>query len=308
MTKKQSKRKRKRKGKGGAPPQQKKQRPQAKHLVDIVMPIFGEFDLAAKAVGCIKGAVGPLGEHDYRVILLDNGTPPWVSAEGDRRIEPHQMTQSVKELLRPQDNLFRVEQNMGYPGGVNFCVSKGRSPLICILTTDVFLEPDAINTMIRVMDDSNVGVAGIKLLFPLDMESPHGPGGTIQHAGLAFDIRGKPYHPFIGWSADHAKVHHRREMAAVTGACFITRRNLWEQIGGFDQRYGLGTFEDIDYCFGVRAIGKRVIYEPAAVGYHLVSGAKLQGANASGFNIPMNETIFRGKWAHALAWDEWRYL
>lgn len=301
---KQSKRKRKR----NAPPQKKKEKIQKSHLIDIVMPIYGEFGLAEKATGCIKAAVEPLEDSDYRVILLDNGTPPWVAADGDKRIEPNQMAEPVKGLLRPQDNLFRVEQNMGYPGGVNFCVSKGRSPLICVLTTDVFLEPGAIHTMVRAMDDSNVGIVGIKLLFPLDMESPHGPGGTIQHAGLAFDIRGKPYHPFIGWSADHAKVNHRREMAAVTGACFITRRNLWDQVGGFDQRYGLGTFEDIDYCFAVRSTGKRIIYEPAAVGYHLVSGARLQGANQSGFNIPMNETIFRGKWAHALAWDEWRYL
>lgn len=301
MTKRSRKRK---KNTVQRPPQQKG--PQT--LVDVVMPIFGEFGLAAQAVSRIKSATEPLSDSDYRVILLDNGTPPWISSEGDQRIEPREMAEPVKGMLRPWDNLFRVDQNMGYPGGMNFCVDKGGSPLICVLTTDVFLTPGAIHTMVRVMDDPNVGVVGIKLLFPTDMESPHGPPGTIQHAGLAFDIRGKPYHPFIGWSKDHPKVNVRREMAAVTGACFMTRRNLWKEIGGLDQRYGLGTFEDIDYCFSIRSMGKRVVYEPSAVGYHLVSGARLQGANQHGFNIPMNETVFRGKWAHALAWDEWRYL
>ncbi len=306
MTKRRSRGGRQKKGKPKGRPPTRDPRPKA--LLDIVMPIFGEFSLAIKALEKVPKAVSPLKGHEYRIIVLDNGTPPWISNEGDQRIEPSEMAVPVKEMLRRQDAYFRVDQNMGYPGGINYLVNKGRSPLILVLTTDVFMEPGSIHAMVRALDDPNVGVVGCKLIFPLDMESPHGPGGKIQHAGLAFDIRGKPWHIFIGWSPDHPKVNIKREMAAVTGACFMTRRNLWKEIGGFDQRYGLGTFEDMDYCFAIRSIGKRVIYEPAAVGYHLVSGARLQGANEKGFNIPMNETIFRGKWAHALAWDEWRYL
>jgi GT2 family glycosyltransferase len=241
--------------------------------------------------------------------VLDNGTPTWVSNEDNSETTPEEMAEPVMELLRPNHDLFfRVDQNIGYPSGINECVKQGTSPLILILTADVFLEPSAIASMVAVMDNPDVGVVGPKLLFPLEIESPHGPGGTIQHAGLAFGIQGKPYHVFIGWTPDHPKVNIRRDMAAVTGACFMTRRNLWNEVGGFDPRYGLGTFEDIDYCFAIRSAGKQVIYEPTAVGYHLVSGAKLQGANQTGFNLPMNETIFRGKWAHMLAWDEWRYL
>jgi GT2 family glycosyltransferase len=278
-------------------------------LIDITLPIFGEFGLAVTAIEKVKEAAAPLSPEKYRLIVLDNGTPPWVSHEGDVEVTPEEQAAEVKELLRPNHDLFiRVDQNIGYPGGMNECASHGRSPLILILTADVFLEPGAINNMVMVMDNPDVGVVGCKLLFPLDMESPHGPGGTVQHAGLAFGIQGKPYHIFIGWSPDNPRVNVRRDMAAVTGACFMTRRNLWQEIGGFDTRYGLGTFEDIDYCFSIRSMGKKVMFEPTAVGYHLVSGAKLQGANQTGFNLPMNETIFRGKWAHMLAWDEWRYL
>lgn len=245
----------------------------------------------------------------YRIIVLDNGTPAWISNVDQTEVQPEEMAKPVIALLRDNHDLFiRSDQNIGYPQGVNELVSQGRSPLILILTADVFLEPEAINTMAMVMDNPEVGVVGPKLLFPLDMESPHGPGGTIQHAGLAFGIQGKPYHVFIGWSADNPRANRRRDMSAVTGACFMTRRSLWNEIGGFDPRYGLGTFEDIDYCFGIRSMGKKVMFEPSAVGFHLVSGARLQGANQQGFNLPMNETIFRGKWAHMLAWDEWRFL
>lgn len=278
-------------------------------LIDICMPIFGEFDLAVDAVKCVSGAADPLTEDKYRLIVVDNGTPPWTSNVDQQEISPQEMAIPIKQLLRPNhDRFMRLEQNIGYPGGVNKAVQAGRSPLILILTADVFLEPRAIHNMVTVMDNPDVGVVGIKLLFPLNMESPHGPGGTIQHAGLAFDITGNSYHIFLGWSPDHPKVNVRRDMSAVTGACFMTRRNLWKQIGGFDPQYGLGTYEDMDYCFSIRAMGKKVMYEPTAVGYHLVSGAKLQGANATGFNLPVNKTIFRGKWARTLAWDEWRYF
>jgi len=278
-------------------------------LIDICLPIFGEFGLAVEAIKRVNDAALPLTANTYRLIVVDNGTPPWISNVDDKEISPKEMAKPIKELLRPNhDRFMRLEQNIGYPGGVNKAVKAGRSPLILILTADVFLEPGAIHKMVTVMDNPDVGVVGAKLLFPLNMESPHGPGGMVQHAGLAFDIRGNSYHVFLGWSPDNPRVNVRHDMAAVTGACFMTRRNLWQQIGGFDPQYGLGTYEDMDYCFSIRAMGKKIIFEPTIVGYHLVSGAKLQGANAQGFNIPVNKTIFRGKWARALAWDEWRYL
>lgn len=278
-------------------------------LIDICLPIFGEFGLAVDAISRIAEAAKPLDPNSYRLIVIDNGTPTWVSNEDAKEVTPQEMGASVRELLRPNHDLFfRVEDNVGYPRGLNECVSKGQSPLILILTSDVFLEAGSIRRMVLTMDDPDIGVVGPKLLFPSHIESPHGPGGTVQHAGLAFDIQGKPYHIFIGWSPGNPRVNRRRDMAAVTGACFMTRRALWQQVNGFDPRYGLGTFEDVDYCFAVRSMGKRVTFEPEAVGFHLVAGAKLQGANASGFNLPMNETIFRGKWAHMLAWDEWRFL
>lgn len=301
---------RRKRRKTNRPPQQRRDKPRPKYILDIIIPIFGEFALAQEALSRVQAACSPIQGHEYRITVLDNGTPDWVSSEDGTRVTPKEMAEPVKSLLRNHDQFIRLEENIGYPGGCNEAVFKASSgaPLVLILTADVFMEPGSINEMVRAMDNQELGVCGPKLLFPLNMESPHGPGGTIQHAGIAFNIAGKPYHIFIGWSPTNPKVNIRREVAAVTGACFMTRRDLWDQIGGFDRRYGLGTFEDIDYCFAVRAGGKKVMYIPEAVGYHLVNGARLQGANASGFNLPMNETIFRGKWAYMLAWDEWRYL
>jgi GT2 family glycosyltransferase len=271
-------------------------------LVDVVMPIYGEWALAEKALDALPAAMSGIAEG-YRVIVVDNGTPAWKDQTG-RTVAPGEQAAAVKERMRPQDGFFRLEENKGYPGGLNFAVSKGRSPLIFIVTADVLMQPGSALPLVRELDNSQVGIVGPKLLFPEG--SPHGPADTIQHAGIGFDIGGRPFHCFIGWRSDNPKVNKREEVAAVTGACLMTRRTLWSQMGGLYEGYGAGTFEDIDFCFACRQAGAKVIYQPLSVGYHWVGGSIVQGAGSRGFNLAMNETIFKGRWAHMLAWDEWR--
>lgn len=271
-------------------------------LIDICMPIYGEWAFAEKALDCIPAALGGMTEA-YRVIVVDNGTPAWEDQKG-ASVSPADQAIAVKARMRPEDHFFRIEDNVGYPAGCNKAVARGSSPLILILTADVYLFPGALAQMVRAMDDPGVGIVGPMLIFPEGTKA--GPAGRIQHAGVSFDIRGKPYHQFIGWSPDNPRVTRSTEVAAVTGACFLTRRSLWTQINGFAEIYGKGTYEDMEYCFAVRSGGAKVLYLAEAKGYHVVGGSIQGGANKSAFAIPLNETVFKGRWAHMLAWDEWR--
>lgn len=274
-------------------------------LVDITLPVFGEWALAEKALAAIPAAAEGL-QGGYRVIVVDNGTPAFMMEENQTLVEPALQSEKVKEMLRPQDQFVRLEDNIGYPRGQNEAAKRGRSPLILVMTADVVLEPGAITTMVREMDDPTIGVVGPLLVFP--KETPHGPAGMVQHAGICFGIRGTPFHIFMAWNPDHPKVNQRREnMLAVTGACFMTRRNLWDALGGFQDVYGAGTFEDMDFCFGVRSLGGKIVFTPEARGTHFVGGSIKQGANQSGFPLNINSTIFKGRWAQLLAWDEWQY-
>jgi GT2 family glycosyltransferase len=283
-------------------PKGTKKRPAA--LVDIIMPVFGEWAMLEKAIQSVEQACLGL-EEGYRIIVVDNGTPPWSNDQG-QTILPGEQAGGTRDLLRPQDGFFRLEENQGYPGAINLGVSKGSSPLILIWTADVVMQPGSITEVVKVLDDPKVGVAGVKLLFPID-ESPHGPPGMVQHAGIAFDIEGSPYHIFIGWRSDHPKVNKQREVAAVTGALLMTRRSLFEGLGGFQTIYGKGTYEDMDYCFACREQDYKVIYCPTAWGYHYVGGSIRHGAGKSGFALHVNATIFKGRWTHMLQWDEWMY-
>jgi len=226
------------------------------------------------------------------LIVVDNGTPN----EKGRELFNELDESTVKHWLK---------QNQGYPGAVNAGVNRGSAPLIFILTSDVVMEPGAIAEAVKEMDNPEVGVVGCKLIFPEG--TPHGQAHTTQHAGICFNLAAKSFHIFLGWSKDHPKVNQRREMAAVTGAALMTRRNLWQKIGGLNMEYGGGTFEDLEYCFLIQALGKKVVYAPQVVGTHYVGGSIVQGAQKHGFALSKNESIFNSRIMGAIAWDEWRY-
>ena len=314
---KKSKNKRKRKHSGNqatpqitpqATPLAEKQeaRPQGQPLLDIIVPVYGEWALAEGAIKSIEAGIKDWTNPAYRIIVIDNGTPEFNNDDGTV-ISPESQSEGVSKLLRKSDKLIRLEENRGFPGGVNYAVSKGKAPLILILSADIVLLDGAITNLIQEMDNPEIGVVGMKLLFP-EQDSPHGPPGTVQHAGHAIDISGRLIHIYIGWSRGNPRVNLRKEMASITGACFITRRSLWNTIGGLHEGYGKGTFEDVDYCFNTRTHGKKVVYSPLSEAYHIVGGSIIQGAGAAGFNLSANEVIFRGRWVNGLEWDVYRYL
>lgn len=254
-------------------------------LVDIVVPIYGRPDLLKPCFDAIPAAIGDL---KYNLTVIDDGTPD------------DSVTEALKSFDLPMRKL-RAEQNKGYPAAVNACVVRGSAPIIIVLTTDVVMQPDSLYLMVKELDDPEVGVVGPKLIFPKD--TTMGPPERIQHAGIAFDISGKPFHIFIGWQPDHHKVNYKREVSAVTGACFATRRNLWIQTQGLNEVYGKGTFEDMEYCFIVRKqLEKKVIYLPEAWGYHFVGASAGQG-----YPLGRNSSIFRANVGGYLEWDEWRH-
>lgn len=277
--------------------------PPAPFLVDIVMPIFGEWSMAEKALASVPLAMAGVAEG-YTVTVVDNGTPAWADDAG-KRVEPADQAIGIKNLLRQQDRLLRLEQNIGYPGGCNYGASKTRSPLILVWSADVVMQPGSIVNLVRELDDPQVAIAAPLLVFPENC--PHGPPGKVQSAGIAFNIKGEPFHIFIGWSPENKRVTQRREMQAVTGALLLIRRSAFAEVGGFNPAYGAGTFEDMDLCFSVRSKGRKVIFNPFARGTHYVAGSVGQGAGKQGFNMPLNGTIFRGRFAHMLTWDEWKF-
>ena len=257
-------------------------------LVDIVIPVYRRFDLLEKVLDSIPSAANGI---TYTTICVDNGSPVDES-------EPFYSSRDDIYVIKNSDNL-------GYPKACNQGVQRGNSPLIFILTSDVILEPNAIDAMVRELDDPKLGVVGMLLKFPEYAEGLNPqirPSGKVQHVGLETNIHGNWVHQFIGWSVDNPKVQAQREVYAVTGAAFMTRRSLWNKVGGYDERYGLGTWEDVDYCMSIRELGYNIIVSTKAIATHYT------GATAEAYKIgfPMNDNRmkFIQKWSEKLRWTE----
>jgi GT2 family glycosyltransferase len=259
--------------------------------LDVVIPVHGKLDLLESALRHLDSA---RGNHEVKVWIVDDKSPTPVK---------------VKELKRLglgfELRVSRNAHNDGFGMSANKGASQGTAPLILHLNSDVDLQPGAIGMMIEDFVDDEVGVVGARLIFPPDSCDKRRPAGKIQHAGIVVGFDGNPFHVHIGWPADHPRANIHQEMQMVTGACMMTRRDLWRLLGGFSEVYGRGTFEDIEYCVGVRMKGFKVMYQPEALGHHCV-GASILAAK-SAYPIGQNSMIWKvrcGKWVF---WDEWRF-
>jgi len=271
--------------------------------LDIIIPVYGQANLLEVCLEKLEVATQNINS---KTILVDDCGP-----EQDN-------LHRIYHSLNGQHKLIRNEQNSGFAKTVNRGVASGNAPLVLILNTDIELESDAINIMIAEFEDEKVGIVGPKLLFPLSSVDPTRPASKIQHAGLGVNLSGQVIHPSLGWDSDHPNVEFRRTCQAVTGACLMTRRMLWNRVhsfykqsgdptqGALNEVYGQGTYEDVEYCLAVRSEDYQVIYNPKAVAYHHV-GASIIGDKKS-YPLRRNEMIFNARCQQLLTWDEWTYM
>lgn len=256
-------------------------------LLDIVIPVYGRFDLLKLCLEAIPKAAQDIS---YQIILVDNNSP-----------------EGADEFYGTTDSIIvRNKENRGFPKACNQGAKHrlADSPLIFFLNSDVILHPGAINNMVMAMDDPNVGIVGAKLLFPKD--TPSGPEGRVQHVGLATNINGDFEHLFIGWKPDNPKVMKVREVLAVTGAAMMIRRSIFLSFGGFDEMFGNGTYEDVDLCLKVRLAKKDVIVEQSAVGWHYTNATVRQ--YGIGFPVMQNKSLFLSRWMNQYPWTSWMHL
>lgn len=257
--------------------------------LDIVIPVHNQFEYLKKCLACLPVACENVIYHVY---IIDNASEKQAMDECYRALDLQHHTPVV------------LTQNVGFGIASNYGANLGKSPFILFLNSDCFMRPGSLQRMLEVLAaDAEIGVVGAKLLFPeLEYMDKARPAGKIQHAGLSFSIQGIPEHVFVGWSADHPKANIPCTVPAVTGACMMLRREVWKQVGGFYEGYGLGTYEDIDLCAAVRAIPKKVWYEPTVVGEHVAGGTAIK--EHINFPLVRNKFIFMGRWASMIYWSD----
>jgi len=154
---------------------------------------------------------------------------------------------------------------------VNLGSARADTPLVLHLNNDVeALEPGWLEDMVGWLTVPGVGVVGAKLLYP-DGTLNHAGIGLSRHDGLAHGLFEKEPAEDLG----HLFLAHAaRNVAAVTGACLLTRTDLYRQLHGFDEEKLQVAYNDVDYCLRAGAAGFRTVYTPSAVLRHVGSATR----------------------------------
>jgi GT2 family glycosyltransferase len=178
-------------------------------------------------------------------------------------------TLAYLDYVRYQHRVLPYRHPFDFARINNFGASQARGEYLVLLNDDTsVIEPTWIEAMLEHAQRPEVGAVGAKLLFP---------GGELQHAGVVVGISRRAGHAFWGFPGDHpgywdfARVI--RNYSAVTAACLMTRKAVFDEIGGFDEAFAI-SYNDVDLCLRMRAKGYLVVYTPYAVLYHYQSASR----------------------------------
>lgn len=204
--------------------------------------------------------------------LLDKGTyknlEVIVVENNSREPETFRYYEELQKK-RPQVKVVTWEKGFNFSAINNFGVRFSKGEYLLFLNNDVeVIEPDVVREMLGYGMRQDVGAVGARLLYQDD---------TIQHAGVVIGFGGIAGHTFIGLHQAENSYFHRamcaQDYSAVTAACMMSKRSLFDQVGGFREELAVA-FNDIDYCLKVRALGKKVVYNPYALLYHYESKSR----------------------------------
>ena len=240
----------------------------------IVIPVFNKAELTRNCLSTLRPTLE--GAGDGEVIVVDNAS-----------------SDETPELLAsfPWVRVIRNERNLGFAAANNQGAHAASGKFLVLLNNDTQGFPGWLAAMLAAAREESVGAVGAKLLYPTN---------KIQHGGvvMARVLFGRstftPFHYALNLPKDNADANERWEYQAVTGACLVTPRDLYLELGGLDEIYWNG-YEDVDYCLKVRARGLRVIYEPRAQLYHFESKSGVQRFRKLWWNVATLSERWREK-------------
>jgi len=202
---------------------------------------------------CVESIRQKSTYKNYEILVVDNND---MSAELEHALKPY----NIRKI--PYTAPFNLASKM------NLGAEKAEGSQVVFMNDDVeIITPDWMEAMLEFSQQEGVGAVGLRLFFP---------DGRLQHCGVTI-LKGNPGHPFYGYEDSQTgyffstAVH--RNYSAVTGACMMTRADVFKSVGGFSKHFPLN-YNDVDYCLKIAEAGLRTVYTPYAEHFHHESVSK----------------------------------
>ena len=231
-------------------------------LVSILIPFR---DKPALLMSCVNSILERTDYRNFEIIGIDNGS---VDAQ----------VKVARETLEKRDSRVRFldfDAPFNYSAINNFAASQSSGEHLLMLNNDTeVISAEWLRAMLEHSQRPEVGVVGAQLLYP---------DRSLQHAGVIIGLGGVAGHSHLMLPTGHPGYFSRprliQNLSAVTFACAMTRREVFEQLGGLNDRELTVAFNDIDYCLRAREAGYLVVYTPYASLFHRES--KTRGLDVS---------------------------
>ncbi len=251
--------------------------------VSLIVPTRNGLHLLRR---CIDSVLTRTDYPDFEILIVDNGSDDPATLDYLRTIPSE-----------PRVRVRRDDRPFNFAALNNDAVPHCRGELLAFVNNDIEATDDVwLTEMVGHALRPDVGAVGARLWYG---------DGTLQHGGVLLGLGGWAGHMHSHLRPDdpgHAgRARLTQELSAVTAACMVLRRAVYEQVGGMDAEHLVVDFNDIDFCLKLRAAGYRVIWTPHAQLVHHESATR--GANRSAEQLARyarESACMRQRWARWL--------
>jgi GT2 family glycosyltransferase len=228
--------------------------PTPQPLVSILIPTRDRADLLGM---CLDTLLERSTYSNYEVIIVDNGS-----------VE-EKTQQLFARLPKDRVRILRDDSAFNFSALNNHAARVARGQYLCLMNNDIeILTPDWLEEMVSFAARPDIGCVGARLWYP---------DGRLQHGGVVLGIGGIAGHAHKylprGQNGYFGRGLLHQSYSAVTAACLLLRRDVFEQVGGLDEALVIA-FNDVDFCLRVREAGYRNVWTPYAEMIHHESASR----------------------------------
>ncbi|MBK7455219.1 MAG: glycosyltransferase [Anaerolineales bacterium] len=214
--------------------------------------------------------------ENYEIIVVDNAS-----------------SDTSREFILsryPDVVLIESKENLGFASGCNLGIKNSRGEYIVLLNNDTVVDTNWLKELVAVADgDENIAIAGSKLLY---MHSPN----EIQNA-MSYLTDNGDGGDMGSHQPDQGQYDTTREVMAVCGASMLIKRTLMEEIGALDEDF-FAYYEDMDLCYRTRLYGKKIVFAPKSVVYHVHAATSGEWSPLFTFLVLRNKLLIHLKNSH----------
>jgi glycosyltransferase involved in cell wall biosynthesis len=224
--------------------------PKSPPMVSLIIPARNGLHLIRQ---CIESILEKTIYPNYEILVIDNGS------------DINNTLSYLKKLQKDQPiKIMRNDRPFNLSALYNSAIEHAEGSIIGLINNDIeVISNDWLNEMVSHACRPEVGAVGARLLYP---------DGEIQHAGIIMGVAG-----IAGYS--HYRIHREesgyfgraaltQSYSAVTAACMVVRKELFKELGGFNEQELAVAFNDVDFCLRLYEKGCRNIWTPYAELYH----------------------------------------